>query len=155
MAVLEIKTLGEPILRQQTKPIGAVTKRISRLIRDMLETMYAAEGAGLAAPQVGISKQIVVIDVGDGPIVLLNPRIILHKGEDIDVEGCLSIPGKKAYVKRAANVEVEALSEQGKPFKIKGEGLLARALQHEIDHLNGILYVDLVDEAEIFSEGDE
>ncbi|NMB39517.1 MAG: peptide deformylase [Firmicutes bacterium] len=155
MAVLEIKTLGEPVLRQQTQPIKRVTKRISRLIRDMLETMYAAEGAGLAAPQVGIRKQIVVIDVGDGPIVLLNPEIISREGEDIDVEGCLSVPGKKAYVKRAANVEVEALNEKGKPFRIKGEGLLARALQHEIDHLNGILYVDLVDEAEIFSEGDE
>ncbi len=155
MAVLKIVKLGDPVLRQPTEPVTTITKRISRLIQNMIETMYAADGVGLAAPQVGVSKKIVVIDVGDGPIVLINPKIVSGSGEDIDVEGCLSIPGKQAYVKRMAEVVVEALDGEGKPIKIEGRGYLARALQHEIDHLNGILFIDLVDEKDIFSEGDE
>lgn len=155
MAVLKIVKLGDPVLRQPTEPVTKITKKISRLIQNMIETMYAADGVGLAAPQVGVSKKIVVIDVGDGPIVLINPKIVLGSGEDIDVEGCLSIPGKQAYVKRMAEVVVEALDGEGKPIKIEGRGYLARALQHEIDHLNGILFIDLVDEKDIFSEGDE
>lgn len=155
MAVLKIVKLGDPVLRQPTEPVTTITKKISRLIQNMIETMYAADGVGLAAPQVGVSKKIVVIDVGDGPIVLINPKIVSGSGEDIDVEGCLSIPGKQAYVKRMAEVVVEALDGEGKPIKIEGRGYLARALQHEIDHLNGILFIDLVDEKDIFSEGDE
>jgi|SRR5690625_4781402 peptide deformylase len=155
MAVLKIVKLGDPVLRQPTEPVTKITKKISRLIQNMIETMYAADGVGLAAPQVGVSKKIVVIDVGDGPIVLINPKIVSGSGEDIDVEGCLSIPGKQAYVKRMAEVVVEALDGEGKPIKIEGRGYLARALQHEIDHLNGILFIDLVDEKDIFSEGDE
>lgn len=155
MAVLKIVKLGDPVLRQPTEPVTTITKKISRLIQNMIETMYAADGVGLAAPQVGVSKKIVVIDVGDGPIVLINPKIVSGSGEDIDVEGCLSIPGKQAYVKRMAEVVVKALDGEGKPIKIEGRGYLARALQHEIDHLNGILFIDLVDEKDIFSEGDE
>lgn len=156
MAVMKIVTIGDPVLRQPTEPVTKITKKISRLIQNMIETMYAADGAGLAAPQVGISKKICVIDVGEGPIVLINPEIVSGSGEAIDVEGCLSIPGKQAYVKRMAEVVVEAINEEGKPICIQGEGLLARALQHEIDHLNGIMYVDLVDKKDIFSvEGDE
>jgi len=155
MAVLKIVKLGDPVLRQPTEPVTKITKKISRLIQNMIETMYAADGVGLAAPQVGVSKKIVVIDVGDGPIVLINPKIVSGSGEDIDVEGCLSIPGKQAYVKRMAEVVVKALDGEGKPIKIEGRGYLARALQHEIDHLNGILFIDLVDEKDIFSEGDE
>ena len=98
--------------------------------------------AGLAAPKIGISKQIVVIDVGEGPICLVNPEIIEAEGEEIDVEGCLSIPGLRAYVKRSSRVVVNALNEKGRPIRVTGEGLLARALQHEIDHLNGILMTD-------------
>jgi peptide deformylase len=120
----------------------------------MIETMYAVDGVGLAAPQVGVSKKIAVIDVGEGPIALINPKIIEGSGEDIDVEGCLSVPGKQAYVKRMATVKVQAFNEKGKPVQIEAEGLLARALQHEIDHLNGILFTDLVDEKDIF-EGEE
>ena len=146
MAVLKIVKLGDPVLRQPTEPVTKITKKISRLIQNMIETMYAADGVGLAAPQVGVSKKIVVIDVGDGPIVLINPKIVSGSGEDIDVEGCLSIPGKQAYVKRMAEVVVKALDGEGKPIKIEGRGYLARALQHEIDHLNGILFIDLVDE---------
>ena len=156
MAVMKIVTIGDPVLRQPTEPVTKITKKISRLIQNMIETMYAADGAGLAAPQVGISKKICVIDVGELPIVLNNPEIVSGSGQDIDVEGCLSIPGKQAYVKRMAEVVVEAINEEGKPIRIQGEGLLARALQHEIDHLNGIMYVDLVDKKDIFSvEGDE
>ncbi len=155
MAVLEIKTYGDPVLRLKAEPVKRVTKRVTKIIKDMVETMYAADGAGLAAPQIGISRQIIVIDVGDGPIVLLNPKLIEEEGEDLDVEGCLSIPGKKAYVKRAAKVRVRAQNEQGKTIEIEGEGMLARALQHEIDHLKGILYIDLVDESEVFIEEDE
>jgi peptide deformylase len=108
----------------------------------MLETMYAVDGAGLAAPQIGVSKQIAVIDVGEGPICLINPEIVKSEGEEIDVEGCLSIPGLRAYVKRSTSVIVKALDERGRPIRVVGEGLLARALQHEIDHLNGVLMTD-------------
>lgn len=155
MAVLKIRTQEDPILRQKTETVPKITKKVSKLIQDMLETMYEVDGAGLAAPQVGISKKVVVIDVGEGPIVLVNPKIVEAEGEDIDVEACLSIPGKQAYVKRAAHVLVEALNEQGKPVRVEGDGLLARALQHEIDHLNGILYIDLVDESEVFTKDDQ
>ncbi|HOB08455.1 MAG TPA: peptide deformylase [Limnochordia bacterium] len=154
MAVLKVIKAGDPILRQPTQPVTRITKRVSRLIEDMIETMYAVDGVGLAAPQVGVSKKIAVIDVGEGPIALINPKIIEGSGEDIDVEGCLSVPGKQAYVKRMATVKVQALNEKGKPVQIEAEGLLARALQHEIDHLNGILFTDLVDEKDIF-EGEE
>jgi len=154
MAVLKVVKVGDPVLRQPTQPVTRITKRVSRLIQDMLETMYAVDGVGLAAPQVGVSEKIAVVDTGEGPIVLINPRIVNGSGEDIDVEGCLSIPGKQAYVKRLAKVKVEALNEKGKPFQIEAEGLLARALQHEIDHLNGVLYIDLVDEKDLI-EGDE
>lgn len=154
MAVLKVVKVGDPVLRQPTQPVTRITKRISRLIQDMFETMYAVDGVGLAAPQVGVSRKIAVIDVGEGPIALINPKIVSGSGEDIDVEGCLSIPGKQAYVKRLAQVKVEALNEKGKPVQIEAEGLLARALQHEIDHLNGILFTDLVDEKDII-EGDE
>ena len=154
MAVLEIVKIGDPILRQKASPVTKITKKTTKLIQDMIETMYAADGAGLAAPQVGVSLQIVVIDVGEGPIALINPKIIESEGEIIDVEGCLSIPGKKAYVKRAAQVTVVALNGKGKTIRIVGEDYLARALQHEIDHLNGILYVDLIDEDDLLDEGE-
>lgn len=155
MAVLKILTQENPILRQPTEIVPKITKKNAKLIQDMIDTMYAANGAGLAAPQVGVSKKIIVIDVGDGPIVLVNPKIVKDEGEDIDVEGCLSIPGKQAYVKRSARVVAEGIDEAGKPVRVEGEGLLARALQHEIDHLNGILYTDLVDESEVFPVTDE
>lgn len=158
MAVRKIVTLGKPndvVLRQPTTSVPKVTKKLSTLIKDMLDTMYAADGAGLAAPQVGVNQKIFVIDIGEGPLIMINPRTISKEGTDIDVEGCLSIPGKQAYVKRAASVEVEGLDEKGRPIRIKGEGLLARALQHESDHLDGVLFIDLVDEKDIFDEGDD
>src|SRR5690554_3174503 len=145
MAVHKIVVVNEPgseVLRQKAEPVKNITNKTRKLIKDMIETMYAADGAGLAAPQIGISKQIVVIDVGEGPICLVNPEIIEAEGEEIDVEGCLSIPGLRAYVKRSSRVVVNALNEKGRPIRVTGERLLARALQHEIDHLNGILMTD-------------
>lgn len=140
--ILKIVTEGDPVLREQAKPISKITKRIKKLAKDMLDTMYNANGVGLAAPQVGISERIVVIDIGKGPIVLINPEIIATQGEEKDTEGCLSIPGRNEYVTRAAHVKVSALNLDGDMVKIEGSGLLARALQHEIDHLNGILFID-------------
>ena len=125
-----------------------MTPRLETLIDDMLETMYDADGVGLAAPQVGVLKQLVVIDVSEGadqPIVLINPEIIETSGEQTGDEGCLSVPGKSGMVKRAKKVTVTAQDRNGKEFTIEGEDLLARAFQHEIDHLKGVLYVDIME----------
>ncbi len=142
MAILKILTEGAPVLRQKAKEVTKITKRQRVLVRDMLETMYNANGVGLAAPQIGISDRLVVIDVGEGPIVLFNPEITLCEGENKDVEGCLSIPGRNEYIVRAQKVSVSYVNLEGKRVTVTGEGLLARALQHEIDHLDGILFID-------------
>lgn len=145
MALLPIIKLGDDVLRKIAKPVDKVTKKKKKLVKDMIETMYEADGVGLAAPQIGLSERIVVIDVGEGPFALFNPEIKEAEGSEIDVEGCLSIPGQKGYVKRAAKVVVEAINEDEKLVRIEAEGLLARCLQHEIDHLNGILFIDKVE----------
>jgi peptide deformylase len=120
-----------------------VTKEILVLADNMLETMYAAEGVGLAAPQVGVPVRLIVVDVGEGPMVLFNPRVVASMGEAVAREGCLSIPGVTGEVTRADRVIVEALSPNGSGVRrVEGEGLLARALQHEIDHLDGVLFID-------------
>ncbi len=142
MAILKILTEGAQILRQKAKEVTKITKHQRMLVRDMLETMYNANGVGLAAPQIGISDRLVVIDVGEGPIVLFNPEITLCEGENKDVEGCLSIPGRNEYIVRAQKVSVSYVNLEGKRATVTGEGLLARALQHEIDHLDGILFID-------------
>jgi peptide deformylase len=134
--------LGDPILREETTPVTAVTDELRRLIDDMLETMYAAKGIGLAAPQVGRRERLTVIDVEDGPIVLVNPEIVTAEGRTKGEEGCLSIPEIYGDVERAARVVVRALDRDGKPFEIEGRELLARCLQHEIDHLHGRLFID-------------
>ena len=150
MAKLSIVTIGDPVLTEKAEEVPKVTKKISKLIDDMLETMYDANGVGLAAPQVGISQRIAVLDVGEGPVVLVNPVIKNCVGEEIDVEGCLSIPERWVYVKRYESVEVTALNEKGKPIRIEADGLFARAVQHELDHLDGILIVDrMIGEAEV------
>ena len=144
MAIRNIRTLGDDILRAKAKEITEMTPRIEELIDDMFDTMYEANGVGLAAPQVGILKQICVIDVTpecDHPIVLVNPEIIELSGEQIGQEGCLSVPGKVGIVKRANYAKVKALDENMNEIIVEGEDLLARALQHEIDHLSGTLYV--------------
>ncbi|HEY8497182.1 MAG TPA: peptide deformylase [Limnochordales bacterium] len=142
MAVLPIVQVPDPVLRKKAQPVERVTKRVQKLIRDMADTMYAANGAGLAAPQVGVSERIIVVDAGDGLVALVNPRILAAEGSEVDVEGCLSIPNVSLYVERAARVEVEGWDERGRTVRIKAGGLLARALQHEIDHLDGILITD-------------
>lgn len=150
--VLPILTEPNPLLRQKARPVKKVTKRIKKLAQNMLETMHAADGVGLAGPQVGVSERIIVIDVGDGPIVLINPEIISATGEIRDVEGCLSIPGRNGYVTRAAQVRVAGVDLEGRRVELAGEGLLARAFQHEIDHLDGILFTDYLP-AEAGGEG--
>ncbi|MCM8710568.1 peptide deformylase [Clostridium sp. SYSU_GA19001] len=148
MAIRNIRTIGDEILRKKSKKVEEINDRILTLLKDMQDTMYKAEGVGLAAPQVGILKRVVVIDVGNGPINLINPEIIKTEGEYLDEEGCLSIPGKHGKVARPERVKAKALNEKGEEIIIDGEGLLARALCHEIDHLDGVLFVDKIVEGE-------
>jgi peptide deformylase len=147
MAVLEIRKYPDDVLKKKALPLDALEGKLQRLIDDMIETMYAAPGIGLAAPQVGVSKRLIVVDVSLGEeknslIVLINPEIIEADGFVDSEEGCLSVPGYTANVKRAEKVKVKGLDRNGKPVEIEGEGLLARALQHEIDHLDGVLFID-------------
>ena len=134
---------GDPVLEKKCRPITEMTPRLEDLIEDMLETMYEADGVGLAAPQVGMLKRLVVIDVGEGPIVLINPEIIEKSGEQTGMEGCLSLPGKAGEVTRPNHVVCKALNEDMEEITVEGEELLARAICHELDHLDGILYKDL------------
>ena len=134
----------DDILRKKSKPVDKIDDRVITLLDDMAETMYKAEGVGLAAPQVGILKRIIVIDVGEGIIELINPEILWQKGEQDGKEGCLSVPGYSARVKRPARVKVKGLNRKGEEEEIVGQDLLARALCHEIDHLDGILFIDNV-----------
>ena len=142
MAIRQIREIGDEILTKKCKDVPKMTLRTKILIGDMLETMYDKNGVGLAAPQVGVLKRIVVIDVGEGPIVLINPEIIETSGEQTGEEGCLSVHGKWGYVTRPDHVKVRALNQEMEPVEMEGEGLLARAFCHEIDHLSGQLYVD-------------
>ena len=145
MAILEIKEYGEPVLREKALPLKEITPEMLNLMKDMTETMYADSGVGLAAPQVGVSKRIIVIDGEEGGlIVLINPVIVQSEGEVVEEEGCLSIPGIYSQVKRSSKVTVKALNENGDSIEITKEGLTARALQHEIDHLDGILFIDRI-----------
>ena len=141
MAIRKIREIGDEVLTKVCKPVDKMTLRTKILIDDMLDTMYEAYGVGLAAPQVGILKRLVVIDVGEGPIVLVNPEIIETSGEQTGEEGCLSVPGKSGTVTRPNVVKIRALDQDMKPFEMEGEGLRARAFCHEIEHLDGILYV--------------
>ncbi len=148
MALRKIREIGDPVLLKKSKPVPEVTPKINELISDMLETMYDADGVGLAAPQVGILKRIVVIDISpeqDSPIIMINPVIIEKDGEQTGGEGCLSVPGKTGIVTRANHVIARAFDENMQEFEIEGEELLARAIQHELDHLDGILYTTLVE----------
>ena len=145
MAIRKIREIGDEVLTKQCKEVTKMTLRTKVLINDMLDTMYEAMGVGLAAPQVGILKRIVVIDVGEGPIVLINPKIVETSGEQTGDEGCLSVPGKSGQVTRPMHVKVKALNEEMEEVELEGEELLARAFCHEIDHLEGKLYVDMVE----------
>lgn len=146
MAIRTIRQLGDEVLTKKCKEVTRLTLRTQILINDMLDTMYEAKGVGLAAPQVGILKRIVVIDVGDGPVVLINPEIIATDGEQTGEEGCLSVPGKAGMVTRPNYVKVRALNEEMEEVELEGEGLLARAFCHEIDHLDGKMYIDLAED---------
>lgn len=145
MALRTIRVEGDPVLTKISRPVDKITPRIHDLIADMLDTMYEAMGVGLAAPQVGILKRVVVIDVGDGPIILINPEIIEKSGEQTGDEGCLSVPGMSGQVTRPDHVKVKALNEDMEEVVYEGEGLLARAFCHELDHLDGHMYTELVE----------
>ena len=145
MALRTIRVQGDPVLEKVCKPVKEMTPKIGELIEDMLDTMYEANGVGLAAPQVGILKRIVVIDVGEGPIVMINPVILETSGEQTGDEGCLSIPGKAGQVTRPNYVKARAYDEKMEEHEIEGTELLARAICHETDHLDGHLYVEKVE----------
>ena len=143
MAIRKIVKLGEDeILRKHARKVEQFDKRLHTLLDDMADTMYEADGAGLAAPQVGILKRVVVVDVGEGLIELVNPEIIAAEGSQLCIEGCLSVPGKRGRVERPEKVRVHAQDRHGRHIELEGEDFLANALCHEIDHLDGIVYVD-------------
>ncbi len=145
MALREVRIQGDPILEKPCRPVTEVTERIRTLIDDMLETMYEHDGVGLAAPQVGVLKRLVVIDVGEGPIVMINPEIIETSGEQTGAEGCLSLPGKYGTVTRPNYVKARFFDENMDEYEIEGEELLARAICHELDHLDGHMYTELAE----------
>ena len=143
MAIRNIVKLGEDdVLRKRSRRVDKFDKRLRTLLEDMADTMYEADGAGLAAPQVGILKRVVVIDVGEGLLELVNPEIMEAEGEQVCIEGCLSVPGKRGKVIRPAKLRVHAQDSEGKHFEFEAEDFLANAVCHELDHLDGIVYVD-------------
>ena len=143
MATLKIVKFGDETLRKVCRPVDEITPKITRLLDDMIETMRAANGCGLAAPQVGVLRRIVVIEVEEGNVIeLINPKIIATAGEQEGAEGCLSVPGRRGIVKRPRHVTVRATNRHGEVFELSGSDLLARAFCHELDHLDGKLYVD-------------
>ena len=146
MALLEIREYGkDDVLLKVCKPVKELTPRLKTLIEDMYETMYDADGVGLAAPQVGVLGRICVIDIGEGPVTLINPEVLETSGEQTGNEGCLSVPGKTGVVTRPNYAKVKALNEDMEEYIVEGECLMARALLHEIDHLNGILFTSLAE----------
>ncbi|MDE5780982.1 MAG: peptide deformylase [Lachnospiraceae bacterium] len=145
MATRNIRELGDEVLTKKCREVKEINDRTRELINDMLETMYEANGVGLAAPQVGVLKRIVVIDIGEGPVVLVNPKIVETDGSQTGSEGCLSVPGKAGMVTRPNYAKVVAFNENMEEYTIEGTELIARAICHECDHLDGKLYVDLVE----------
>ena len=146
MALRNIRINDDPILRKKCKAVTEVTDKIRELVEDMIDTMYEAEGVGLAAPQVGILKRIVVIDVGEGPVIMINPEIIESSGSQTGPEGCLSVPGKQGTVTRPNYVKAKAYDMDMNEFIIEGEELMARAICHELAHLDGDLYIDHIED---------
>ena len=145
MAIRQIRVQGDEVLEKVCRPVKEITPRIATLIEDMIDTMYEYDGVGLAAPQVGILRRIAVIDIGEGPIVLVNPEVIETSGEQTGEEGCLSLPGKSGQVTRPNYAKVRAFNENMEEYAVEGEELLARALLHEIDHLDGHMYTEKVE----------
>lgn len=144
MAIRQLRYSEDPILRKKSREITEINDRIKTLVEDMAETMYENEGVGLAGPQVGVLRRVVVIDIGEELLKLINPEIVEFEGENIDIEGCLSVPGVSGKVKRPENVKIKYMDIDGNEKELEGNGLLARAMCHEIDHLNGILFIDKV-----------
>jgi peptide deformylase len=142
LAVYKIVEIGDEILKEKARPVKSVTPNIIKLLNNLADTLYNAKGAGLAAPQIGVSKRVVVVDIGEGLYELINPEILSSSGQETDVEGCLSIPGIIGDVTRATTVKVRYMDRNGKEKSITVKDMLARAMQHEIDHLDGILYID-------------
>ncbi len=153
MAIRNIRLDGDEILRKKSKEVEIIDDKILNLIKDMVETMYEYEGVGLAAPQVGILKRVIVIDVGEGPKEFINPKIVKQSGEQCGVEGCLSVPDFTGEVTRPEKVIVKALDMHGNEFKLEGTELMAVALCHEIDHLEGVLFTDIA--TKIIDKNDE
>jgi len=148
MAILDLHLLGSPVLRQQSDPVAVVDAEVRRLIDDLFETMDAAKGVGLAANQVGVARRVAVVGVDDARLVMVNPVLRDAEGRDRAEEGCLSIPDAYGEVTRPERVVLEALDRDGKPYRLEAKGLLARAIQHEIDHLDGILILDRTERAQ-------
>ena len=148
MAILPIRQLGDPVLREKSRPVDRFDAQLARLAQDMLETMYDAPGVGLAAPQIGVSLRLIVFDDGSdaGPQTLANPEVFELEGEDVHEEGCLSVRGPYAELGRAYTLRARGLTLQGEPVEFEAEGLLARIMQHETDHLDGMLYIDRLDD---------
>ena len=155
MAIRKIVILDEDeVLRKRSRHVDKFDKRLAILLDDLADTMYKAEGVGLAAPQVGILRRAVVVDIGDELLELVNPEIISAEGEQVCIEGCLSVPGRRGKVIRPGKIHIKAQDRRGKYFELEADGLLANAICHEMDHLDGIMYVDKMTE-EIFGENDD
>jgi peptide deformylase len=153
MSEKKILPFGDPILRKKARPIVRFDQELSKLLGDLANTLYAAEGrAGLAAPQIGVSKRVIVMDCGDGLIELINPKILETRGEQTGSEACLSFPGYSGVVKRANYVKIKTLTRNGEELLIEGEEFLARCIQHEMDHLDGILYIDHIQNNELYDD---
>ncbi len=154
MAIRKILTIGDEFLRKKAKPVVKFDDRLWTLLDDMAQTMEEAPGVGLAAPQVGILRQVVVVNIGEGLIELINPVITHKSGVQCGPEGCLSVPGRQGVVARPYKIKVEGVNRKGEPFSMEAEGFLARAIAHEVDHLQGQMYVDIMDE-ELYEDGDD
>lgn len=142
MAVYKVVTVPNPVLKQKAQPVKKINDGVLRVLDNLRDTLYVADGVGLAAPQIGISKRMIVVDIGDGLIEMINPEIISKNGEQIGQEGCLSVPGTVGVVNRAQSVTVTGMDRKGNKVEIHGQNLLARVFQHEIDHLDGILFTE-------------
>lgn len=155
MALRKIRLEGDDILRMKSKEVKVITERVKSIAEDMVETMYENNGVGLAAPQVGLLKRIFVVDIGEGPTVFINPEIIEQSGEQFGTEGCLSVPGKQGDVLRPYSIKVKAQNVDGEIFEVEAEEFYARAICHENDHLEGILYIDIAENIETQEEEEE
>ena len=153
MALRQIRVDSDPVLRKEARKVDKITPRIDMLIDDMFETMYQAHGIGLAAPQVGVLRRVIIVDIDKKPLVFVNPKVVWQEGKEYSIEGCLSLPGKTGEVERPLKIKLEYTNRKGNKTMIEAEGLLARVICHEIDHLNGVLFTDrIVDLEEWFSE---